>query len=280
MAQAVDRAGTGSATITLQETPPSPPPATVVAPSAPQVLTLRLAPRRKKTVSWQDGTVDNEFLNRRSSKKCCIFHKEKPFDEDSSDAEDEHDDDCAHAKGKEACDDSQNPGGAEGPSFTDCTSHNHCGFRRRWAHPPSAGSQFYSAGLYFPSYELVMYDMDNLCTSIIIQVGSSLGFLAKKFLISLKGLACVLFVGIRWLLSTRLTFNICFLFVAAENILLATVYMSQLCSESLFCKGVAYVMIGITITGINCLKSLLKLHRASTIVTFVPLEGYAQPKHR
>jgi len=38
-------------------------------------------------VSWKEGTVDNEGLGRKSSKKCCIFHKEVPFDEDCSDDE-------------------------------------------------------------------------------------------------------------------------------------------------------------------------------------------------
>ncbi|CAK7354740.1 unnamed protein product [Dovyalis caffra] len=55
-----------------------------------QTLTLRLN-RLKKKVSWKEGTVDNEFMQRKSSKICCIFHKEKPFDEDDSD-----DDDCSH----------------------------------------------------------------------------------------------------------------------------------------------------------------------------------------
>nr|CAD1817755.1 unnamed protein product [Ananas comosus var. bracteatus] len=52
-----------------------------------QTLVLRLK-RPKKKVSWKEGTVDNEFLNRKSSKKCCIFHKELPFDDDCSDDED------------------------------------------------------------------------------------------------------------------------------------------------------------------------------------------------
>ncbi|KAJ6740925.1 hypothetical protein OIU79_000945 [Salix purpurea] len=56
----------------------------------PQTLTLRLN-RPKKRVSWKEGTVDNEFMQKKSSKICCIFHKEKPFDEDDSD-----DDDCNH----------------------------------------------------------------------------------------------------------------------------------------------------------------------------------------
>ncbi|KAK9059501.1 hypothetical protein SSX86_020204 [Deinandra increscens subsp. villosa] len=81
---------TTTATITLETATPS-----------QTTLTLTLNPRRKK-VTWKDGTVDNEFLQRKSSKKCCIFHKEKPFDEDSSDDEDfhdhDHDHDCAGSK--------------------------------------------------------------------------------------------------------------------------------------------------------------------------------------
>ena len=56
-----------------------------------QTLTLRLN-RPKKKVSWKEGTVDNEYMQKKSSKICCIFHKEKPFDEDDSD----DDDDCNH----------------------------------------------------------------------------------------------------------------------------------------------------------------------------------------
>ncbi|KAG8378428.1 hypothetical protein BUALT_Bualt08G0136300 [Buddleja alternifolia] len=56
-------------------------------------LVLKLK-RPKKKVTWKEGTVDNEFMNKKSSKKCCIFHKEKPFDEDDSDAEGDCDCDC------------------------------------------------------------------------------------------------------------------------------------------------------------------------------------------
>ncbi|EPS61895.1 hypothetical protein M569_12904 [Genlisea aurea] len=59
------------------------------------VLTLK---RPKKKVSWKEGTVDNEFMNKKSSKKCCIYHKEKPFDEDDSDAEEDCDGDHDHHK--------------------------------------------------------------------------------------------------------------------------------------------------------------------------------------
>ncbi|CAF2096458.1 BnaA05g11590D [Brassica napus] len=47
-------------------------------------LVLRLNRKKKKKVSWEDGTVDNEFMQKKISKKCCIFHKQKPFDEDDS----------------------------------------------------------------------------------------------------------------------------------------------------------------------------------------------------
>lgn len=51
-------------------------------------LTLQLPPRRKKAVSWAGGTVDNEHLGRKSSKKCCIYHKRRAFGESDSDDSD------------------------------------------------------------------------------------------------------------------------------------------------------------------------------------------------
>ncbi|KAL8030997.1 hypothetical protein ABFS82_14G319200 [Erythranthe guttata] len=63
------------------------------------VLKLR---RPKKSVSWKEGTVDNEFMNKKSSKKCCIFHKEKPFDDDDDDDDDsDHDHDHDGRKNEE-----------------------------------------------------------------------------------------------------------------------------------------------------------------------------------
>jgi len=61
--------------------------------SAPDRVTLRLVPRRpqRKGVRWTNETVDNEGLGRKSSKKCCIFHKRRQFgdwsDDEDSDAE-------------------------------------------------------------------------------------------------------------------------------------------------------------------------------------------------
>ncbi|KAK8963844.1 hypothetical protein KSP40_PGU007920 [Platanthera guangdongensis] len=80
----------GTVTLTLEGSASS---STYLSP--PQTLVLRLNPPKKK-VTWKEGTVDNEFLGRKSSKKCCIFHKQKPFDEDDSDEEDCHGPDCKH----------------------------------------------------------------------------------------------------------------------------------------------------------------------------------------
>ncbi|KAG2571045.1 protein phosphatase 1 regulatory subunit INH3-like [Panicum virgatum] len=82
-------AGSVTVTVTVDPSPSSsssaPPPATAAPPPAEAVV-LRLK-RRGKKVSWKEGTVDNEGLGRKSSKKCCIFHKEVPFDEDCRDDE-------------------------------------------------------------------------------------------------------------------------------------------------------------------------------------------------
>jgi protein phosphatase 1 regulatory subunit 11 len=56
--------------------------------------------------------VDNESLGRKSSKKCCIFHKEVPFDEDCSD------DEADPAR--------RNPSGDGGEGTSGgCSSHGH-----------------------------------------------------------------------------------------------------------------------------------------------------------
>ncbi|KAL0360077.1 UNVERIFIED_CONTAM: Type 1 phosphatases regulator YPI2 [Sesamum radiatum] len=81
-------AATATTTITLETGSSS----NQQQPQITDSLVLKLK-RPKKKVSWKEGTVDNEFMNKKSSKKCCIFHKEKPFDEDDSDAEGECDHD-------------------------------------------------------------------------------------------------------------------------------------------------------------------------------------------
>ncbi|XP_047987607.1 E3 ubiquitin-protein ligase PPP1R11-like isoform X1 [Leguminivora glycinivorella] len=59
------------------------------------VITLRPRKSRKKVV-WTDDTVDNEHMNKKKSKCCCIYEKPKAFGE--SDSEDS-DDECEHCFG-------------------------------------------------------------------------------------------------------------------------------------------------------------------------------------
>ncbi|XP_062545511.1 E3 ubiquitin-protein ligase PPP1R11 [Armigeres subalbatus] len=62
----------------------------------PPVLRLRLQkPRSSKKVQWTNGTVDNEHMNKKKSKCCCIYVKPREFGESSSESEDE----CEHCFG-------------------------------------------------------------------------------------------------------------------------------------------------------------------------------------
>eukprot|EP01035_Chromulina_nebulosa_P018100 gene18100-23751_t len=61
-----------------------------------KVLLLKLK-QKKKSIQWSKTVVDNEFMNKKTSKKCCIFHKRKAFGESDSD---ESDSDTEKAKAK------------------------------------------------------------------------------------------------------------------------------------------------------------------------------------
>eukprot|EP00053_Salpingoeca_punica_P019945 m.205009 g.205009 ORF g.205009 m.205009 type:complete len:144 (-) comp17754_c0_seq1:423-854(-) len=54
---------------------------------APTTIRLHLTQKKESSrrIQWRDDTVDNENLNKRSSKSCCIFKKARAFDESSSD---------------------------------------------------------------------------------------------------------------------------------------------------------------------------------------------------
>jgi len=68
------------------------------------VLRLRLDPRPH--VKWEEDVVDNEHMNKKSSKRCCIFHKKRAFGESSSESESESE--------GEGDDDGEGGGGGEG----------------------------------------------------------------------------------------------------------------------------------------------------------------------
>ncbi|KAK9897939.1 hypothetical protein P389DRAFT_63598 [Cystobasidium minutum MCA 4210] len=78
------------------------------APDFDGVLRLRGGPTHGNRVTWQEGTVDNEFLNRKKSKICCIFHKAKPknFEDpfaDSSSSSSSSDDDSSDESSESEC---------------------------------------------------------------------------------------------------------------------------------------------------------------------------------
>lgn len=72
-------------TSTQTQTPPEQP-----------VIRLRLRkPKTAKKVAWSANTVDNENMNKKKSKCCCVFEKTRQFGESSSDSDDE----CEHCRG-------------------------------------------------------------------------------------------------------------------------------------------------------------------------------------
>ena len=93
----------GAATFTevIHEDTASSTASTAVSTASGGGIRLRLTknpPRSGRRVSWTTDTVDNELMNKKKSKCCCVFQKAKNWDESSS--EDENaDKDCAHCKG-------------------------------------------------------------------------------------------------------------------------------------------------------------------------------------
>uniref|UniRef100_A0A7S2AZD2 Type 1 phosphatases regulator n=1 Tax=Alexandrium andersonii TaxID=327968 RepID=A0A7S2AZD2_9DINO len=63
--------------------------------SANPTLHLVLQPRPQNHVQWTDDTIDNEHLNKRKSKKCCIYNKPRAFGESDSESDGSDDDGAA-----------------------------------------------------------------------------------------------------------------------------------------------------------------------------------------
>ncbi|KAI5990688.1 phosphatase inhibitor-domain-containing protein [Pisolithus marmoratus] len=62
------------------------------------VGTLRLrASNNAQSVTWRDDVVDNEGCGKKKSKICCIFHKQRRFDESSSESGSDSDSSCDDA---------------------------------------------------------------------------------------------------------------------------------------------------------------------------------------
>lgn len=48
-------------------------------------------PETEARVTWDETTIDNEFLGRKKSKKCCIYHKSSRLDDYFNELSDELD---------------------------------------------------------------------------------------------------------------------------------------------------------------------------------------------
>ena len=95
MAPTHDNANDATATVIEEETKTD---GEITAPAPAPTLVLRLNPRPH--ISFADDTVDNEHLGRKSSKRCCIYHKKRPFGESSTESSgsDCDDPDCRENK--------------------------------------------------------------------------------------------------------------------------------------------------------------------------------------
>jgi protein phosphatase 1 regulatory subunit 11 len=79
--ESAEDASTGASTQTVVETE-----SVQSTTTQPQ---LRLYLRERPGITWSEDTIDTEGLGRKSSKRCCIFHKVKKFAESDSDESDE-----------------------------------------------------------------------------------------------------------------------------------------------------------------------------------------------
>ncbi|CCD23247.1 type 1 protein phosphatase-activating protein YPI1 NDAI_0B02120 [Naumovozyma dairenensis CBS 421] len=71
----------GAATVTLEEVP-SVLQLHTSEPSINRRIERTSHQSTRPSVRWEEGTVDNENLNRKKTKICCIFHPQEEIDED------------------------------------------------------------------------------------------------------------------------------------------------------------------------------------------------------
>ena len=67
--------------------------------TAPPVLRLEAGQQDRPRVSWDESVIDNENLNRKKTKICCIYH---PTDEDGNHECDSDSDSSSDSSGDEA----------------------------------------------------------------------------------------------------------------------------------------------------------------------------------
>ncbi|OXA38914.1 E3 ubiquitin-protein ligase PPP1R11 [Folsomia candida] len=82
-------ASTSNSTLTLTETEPP-----RLHEPAPSVRLVLKKPKNSKKVNWTTETVDNEHMDKRKSKCCCIYKKPHVFGESSSESEEDECENC------------------------------------------------------------------------------------------------------------------------------------------------------------------------------------------
>lgn len=94
---------------------------TITISQAPALLQLRADDSKKDTkakkkakskVRWDEKVVDNEFMNKKKTKICCIFHPNTPLDSDEEECEHEHGHDSSSSSSSSSSSDED-----EGKSF-------------------------------------------------------------------------------------------------------------------------------------------------------------------
>ncbi|KAI8365711.1 phosphatase inhibitor-domain-containing protein [Blakeslea trispora] len=96
----------GSRTITLDETAVNSAEEMSSDEEGEQVGVLRLtgdmASRRRRVIQWDESVVDNEHMNKKKSKICCIYHKPRPVGESSDDSSSSSSDDSSNSDSEDS----------------------------------------------------------------------------------------------------------------------------------------------------------------------------------
>ncbi len=94
--QQIPRVGSSTIVVEEEETPAT-------------ILRLR-APIPNRRVRWETDVIDNEHMNKKKTKICCIFHKQRNFDESSSEEESSCESDSGSSSSSDSDSDSDGAG--------------------------------------------------------------------------------------------------------------------------------------------------------------------------
>ncbi|KAK9239132.1 phosphatase inhibitor-domain-containing protein [Lipomyces kononenkoae] len=110
------------------------------APEEVVVGTLRLrgGPVSDRRVTWGDDVIDNEGMGKKKSKICCIFHRQRAFDESSDESSSSDDDGSSSGSDSENDEDSKSGHHEHGERCEHGHSHSHRRQRKKRQSKPNA----------------------------------------------------------------------------------------------------------------------------------------------